>query len=786
METDLMGNVVYSVQALIVDDGKNIKSTLNLLEDRYEFNGITKYIDWEKASCTTGTTRVKTFIFASEKPYVIIKEGLNSGPGFVLEQNQIDQLIEKVGELREQVKQKRLAESERRRMEEEERKRREEKDRIRRKEEERRRKKEEERRRRKEAEERRRKAEEERKCREEEKKRKEQEERKRKEALARRLEARKQRIVGEVEASRLSALQVDLSGGNDLVLRKAWSIVADNPYRVLGIPVPATVEEANANLDKIKKLSRLNAVTSFKSEFHLNGTSKPERDISIAQNALTLLKEIKYKWFWFSDSGACIAWQNKEYRRELVLDGPEYGTYDIFLANYLYALFFDPSFQKSSLWKPVFAYFAYICSDNSHTLITSRFNERELNQIRILDAERNFKVEIFKPLELICDSEDANQIIRLYIILKEITDSSVDEFRKTIMSKLTKWFAIREESICKLVDESDEDRVITKEEAREIKKAGSEYLKDVDQVLDFALAAVENESVRYEMIKESYRHATWQVMFALNKSGDKDNAIFYANKCYPYCVESDKRKIRNVFGFNAIKGAERDATHVEWDIMGDNYYEGNNGYEQDYHEAFKWYKKAAEEGNMYSQNSLGICYREGNGTYQSDYEAAKWFEKAYKSGNPNGACNLARCYALGQGKITDRKKAIDLYIEAAKMGHPTAAEMGKNLLDLMMAEQKMHRLSQHEHYDLGYQIPIGKTIIVEVTLNYSANVYLMQEEDYNSYIECKDFSYYGGRATQSPYRIKIPHSGFWHLVIDNGDNDMTGINTSVHTRTFNI
>ena len=54
------------------------------------------------------------------------------------------------------------------------------------------------------------------------------------------------------------------------------------------------------------------------------------------------------KWFWFSEADACIAWQNGKYRIELVKDGPEFGTYDLFLANYglqgLYALILKGNF----------------------------------------------------------------------------------------------------------------------------------------------------------------------------------------------------------------------------------------------------------------------------------------------------------------------------------------------------------------------------------------------------------------------------------------------------------
>ena len=125
-----------------------------------------------------------------------------------------------------------------------------------------------------------------------------------------------------------------------------------------------------------------------------------------------------------------------------------------------------------------------------------------------------------------------------------------------------------------------------------------------------------------------------------------------------------------------------------------------------------------------------------------------------------------------------------MYVKAAKQGHPDAADAGRKLLDSEEYKRKQHRLSQHEHYDLGYQSPLGKTIIIEVTLNYAANVYLLKGDDYQKYVDCEGCSYYGGRATQSPYRLKIPETGFWHLVIDNGDDDMDGIITSVHTRTI--
>ena len=512
-----MANEMYSTQALVVENGKNIKGTLVLFLDRYEFNGAQKIINWENASCTRGTSTVKSFIFKSEKPHVVICEGQNYGPAFVLEQPQADELVAKVSELSETVRKNRIAEEERKRREEEEHKRREEEERKRREEEERKRREEEERRRREE-EERRRREEERRRREEEERKRREEEERKRREALAKKIEERKNRITNEVELAKTTAEAISVSQAEESSVKKAWAYFTDNPYRILGVSVAATNEEANSSLDKIKKLARLNAVASFKSVYELNGLEKPARDLSIVQNALAVLKEKNHKWFWFATTDACTAWQSESFRKELTFDGSEFGTYDLFLANYAYAIFFDPKFKKSSLWKPVFTYFKYICNEESHAIIKSRFNDKELSELRVLDALRNFKNEIFKPIEALCETEDAKQIIRLYKVLKEIADDNLSGLKKAVMTKLTKWFTSKEEVVCSLVKEADEDREITMSEAREIKKVGDTYLREVDKVIEDALAVVKDETVRYEMIKESYRHATWQLMFGLNKS----------------------------------------------------------------------------------------------------------------------------------------------------------------------------------------------------------------------------------------------------------------------------
>ena len=101
---------------------------------------------------------------------------------------------------------------------------------------------------------------------------------------------------------------------------------------------------------------------------------------------------------------------------------------------------------------------------------------------------------------------------------------------------------------------------------------------------------------------------------------------------------------------------------------GADYYQGRNGCLQDYAEAAKWFRMAAEQGDADSQFALAIMYAEGNGVPQDDTEAAKWYRKAAEQGDAEAQYNLALIYATGKVGKQD-------YAEAAKWFH-MAAEQG--------------------------------------------------------------------------------------------------------------
>lgn len=68
------------------------------------------------------------------------------------------------------------------------------------------------------------------------------------------------------------------------------------------------------------------------------------------------------------------------------------------------------------------------------------------------------------------------------------------------------------------------------------------------------------------------------------------------------------------------------------------------------------------------------------------------------------------------------------------------------------------------HYDLG-QLAAGD--VVEVTLaGNAANVRLMDAPNFSNYRSGRAVRYLGGLAKRSPIRLRVAHSGHWHVAVD--------------------
>lgn len=92
------------------------------------------------------------------------------------------------------------------------------------------------------------------------------------------------------------------------------------------------------------------------------------------------------------------------------------------------------------------------------------------------------------------------------------------------------------------------------------------------------------------------------------------------------------------------------------------------GVAQDYTNEFNWYRKAAEQGYADAQCALGNCYHNGEGVPKDYDEAIRWYRKAAQQGNAASQCNLGNAYADGIGVTKDQAEAIKWMRKAADQG----------------------------------------------------------------------------------------------------------------------
>ena len=61
-------------------------------------------------------------------------------------------------------------------------------------------------------------------------------------------------------------------------------------------------------------------------------------------------------------------------------------------------------------------------------------------------------------------------------------------------------------------------------------------------------------------------------------------------------------------------------------------YKEGEGVPQDYKEAVKWYRKAADQGSERGQYFLGLMYKEGEGVPQDYIQAHMWYNLSASQG----------------------------------------------------------------------------------------------------------------------------------------------------------
>ena len=143
-----------------------------------------------------------------------------------------------------------------------------------------------------------------------------------------------------------------------------------------------------------------------------------------------------------------------------------------------------------------------------------------------------------------------------------------------------------------------------------------------------------------------------------------------------HCIErADADKIMTAIGHGSGRSAapsESSLSAGELNQLGYEYHCGKNGKPQDYAQAVKYYRLAADQGFAMAQYNLGICYYNGQGVPEDDGMAAKYYRLAADQGYAKAQYNLGACYYWGQGVPQDYAQAVKYYRLAVDQGFANA------------------------------------------------------------------------------------------------------------------
>ena len=112
--------------------------------------------------------------------------------------------------------------------------------------------------------------------------------------------------------------------------------------------------------------------------------------------------------------------------------------------------------------------------------------------------------------------------------------------------------------------------------------------------------------------------------------------------------------------FGNIISSFRSGYDLQWDVVHDDA------------EAFKWYKKAAEQGVVLAQANMGWMYYNGKGISKDDGEAFKWYKRAAEQGNAEGQLFIGFMYEKGYCVEKNLTEAFKWTLKAAEQGHAQA------------------------------------------------------------------------------------------------------------------
>ena len=123
-------------------------------------------------------------------------------------------------------------------------------------------------------------------------------------------------------------------------------------------------------------------------------------------------------------------------------------------------------------------------------------------------------------------------------------------------------------------------------------------------------------------------------------------------------------------------------------------YRDGKGIGQDYHQAVKWFRRAAEQGEVDAQVNLGFMYGKGQGVATDYQQAFNWYRKAAEQGDENGEYALGVIYSNGRGVPKDLVRSYMWYSISAASSAGTDQQDAAQRRDKIAAKLTPAQLSQ--------------------------------------------------------------------------------------------
>jgi TPR repeat protein len=95
-------------------------------------------------------------------------------------------------------------------------------------------------------------------------------------------------------------------------------------------------------------------------------------------------------------------------------------------------------------------------------------------------------------------------------------------------------------------------------------------------------------------------------------------------------------------------------------------YEFGKGVKQDFSEAMKWYRTAAEKRSSLANYRIALLYEAGKGVTQDYAEAMKWYKKIVGNNDGYIMYHIGKLYEEGKGVPADKTEAAKWYLRSAE------------------------------------------------------------------------------------------------------------------------